>query len=136
MRPIAIGVGVIVLAVAGVLAFMTTLSARDDATLGASAGPGKVRPEGARPAVAPGNIVLLDGDERLTDGLRELALQTGGPTTPALVKAGQAVVVRRQAGLRVPVAALTTERRFDASGPEDPQLRAFIEYWIGRREAG
>jgi hypothetical protein len=83
--------------------------------------------------VAPGNVVLLYSDERLTLELRELALHTAGKATPELVKAGQAVIVRRQPGLRVAVVALTSDRRLDAADPEDPRLRAFVDYWLGRR---
>lgn len=136
MRRAAVGVGVLVLALAGVIALIAILDARDDSTVGGSAGPGVARADGARPVVAPGNVVMLHSDERLTAALRELALDSGGPATAALVRAGQAVVVRRQAGLRVPVVALTAERRLDAQGPADPRLRAFVDHWLGRREAG
>jgi hypothetical protein len=133
MRRAAVALGVIVLAAAGAVAVMALLNARDEPTVHRSAGPGVTRVEGARPAVAPGNVVLLYSDERETAALRELALDTGGPATPAVRAAGQAVLVVRQPGLRVPVVGLTTERRIDASGPDDPRLRAFVEYWLGRR---
>jgi hypothetical protein len=136
MRRAAVGVGVLVLALAGILALVAFLDARDDSTVGGSSGPGVARAAGARPVVAPGNVVLLYSDERLTAALRELALDAGGPATPALVRAGQAVVIRRQAGLRMPVVALTADRRLDAQGPTDPLLRAFVDHWLGRREAG
>ena len=136
MRRVAVGVGVLVLALAGVVGLIAILNARDDATLGASAGPGVARAQGARPVVARGNVVLLYSDERLTAALRDFADDTAGPATPALVAAGQAVIVRRRADLRVPVVALTSERRLDASGPDDPRLRSFVDYWLGRRQAG
>ena len=84
--------------------------------------------------VARGNVVLLYSDERLTTALRELALDIGGPATAQVRAAGQAVLVMRQPGLRVPVVGLTTDRRLDARGPGDPRLRAFVEYWLGRDE--
>ena len=136
MRRAAIGAGVLVLALAGVAALVALLDARDDSTLGGAAGPGVARAQGARPVVAPGNVVLLYSDERLTAALREVALDAAGPATPALERAGQAVLVRRQAGLRVPVVALTADRRLDASGPGDPRLRAFVDHWLGRRDGG
>ena len=127
-----VAVAVLVVAAAGAVAVIALLNARDDATVDGSAGPGVARVEGARPAVAPGNVVLLYSDERLTAALRDLALDTGGPATPELRAAGQAVLVARQPGLRVPVVGLTSDRRLDARGPDDPRLRAFVEYWLGR----
>jgi hypothetical protein len=119
----------------GVAAIAAVLASRDDSTVTPAAGPGVARPAGARPQVAPGNVALLYSDERLTRRIRELALATGGAAGKALVDAGQAVIVQRQPNLRVPVVAVTAARRLDAAGPEDPALRAFIEYWLGRAPA-
>ncbi len=133
MRRAAVALSIVVLAVAGAVAVMLILNARDDATVDRSGGgPGAERVEGARPAVARGNVVLLYSDERLTTALRELALDIGGPATAQVRAAGQAVLVVRQPGLRVPVVGLTTDRRLDARGPDDQRLRAFVEYWLGR----
>jgi hypothetical protein len=133
VRRVAVAVAVLVVAAAGAVGVMLLLNARDDATVPRSEGPGIQRAQGARPVVAAGNVVLLYSDERLTAALRELALDTGGRATPELEAAGQAVLVVRQPGLRVPVVAVTTDRRLDAPGPADPGLRAFVEYWLGRR---
>jgi len=119
-------------AVIGIAVAAALLTARDDATFTPSAGPGVMRPAGATPQVDDGNVVLLYSDERLTRRLRELALEIGGPSDGALVAAGQAVLVRRRPGLRVPVVAVSASHRLDASGPDDPALRAFVEYWLGR----
>jgi len=133
VRRVAVAVAVLVIAAAGVVAVIALLNARDDATLDDSVGPGVARAVGARPVVARGNVVLLYSDERLTRALRELARDTGGPATPELAAAGQAVLVVRQPGLRVPVVGLTTDRRLDARSTDDPRLRGFIEYWLGRQ---
>jgi hypothetical protein len=127
----------LVIAVAAVvgIAGAALLAARDDATVTRSAGPGVARAAGATPRVRDGNVVLLYSDERLTRRLRELALEIGGPSDGPLVAAGQAVLVRRRPGLRVPVVAVSASRRLDASGPDDPALRAFVEYWLGREPA-
>jgi hypothetical protein len=132
MRRVAVVLSILVLAVAGAVAVMLILNARDDATVHRSGGPGVKRAAGARPVVARGNVVLLYSDERLTSALRQFALDTGGPATPAVKAAGQAVLVVRQPGLRVPVVGVTTDRRLDSTGPDDPRLRAFVEYWLGR----
>jgi hypothetical protein len=123
---------VVVAAVVGIAVLAAAFAARDDATVAPSAGPGVARPAGATPLVAGGNVALLYSDERLTRRLRELAVDVAGPPDASLVAAGQAVIVRRRANLGVPVIAVTATRRLDASGPDDPALRGFIEYWLGR----
>ena len=132
VRRVAVALAVLVVVAAGLFGVIAVLNARDDATVSDAGGPGVARAEGARPVVAPGNVVLLYSDERLTRALRELARDTGGPATPELSAAGQAVLVVRQPSLRVPVVGLTRDRRLDANGTADPRLRAFIEYWLGR----
>jgi len=132
-RKVVAGLVTLVVAAAGVAGLALVFNARDDATLSASDGPGVARDPGARPAVAPGNVVLLFSDERLTLELREFALHAGGEATPELIAAGQAMIVQRRPGLRAPVVAVTSDRRLDAQGPEDPELQAFVDYWLGRR---
>lgn len=123
---------VVVVAIIGIAGVAALLASRDDSTVTPAAGSGLVRPAGAQPTVARGNVVLLYSDERLTRRLRELATDIGGPAEPALVAAGQAVVVRRRPGLRVPVVAVTATHRLNSNDPGDPALRAFVEYWLGR----
>ena len=95
-------------------------------------GPGVARGANADPGVKPGNVVLRYSDERLTRDLQVLAARIAGEPSPALVAAGQAVLVQREPNLRVPVVALTATRRLQAGGPRDPALRSFVEYWLGR----
>jgi hypothetical protein len=133
-RRAVIALAVLVVAAAGAVVVLVVLNARDNASVPRSVGPGSVRAAGARPAVAPGNVLLLHSDERETAALRALAQRTGGRESPALVAAGQAVIVRRQPGLRTPVVALSSDRRLDAAGPDDPRLRAFVEYWLAREK--
>lgn len=123
---------VVVAAVLGIGAVAALLASRDDSTVSSAGGPGVVRPAGARPVVAAGNVVLLYSDERLTRGLRELATDIGGPPDKALVAAGQAVIVQRRPNQPVPVVAVSATHQIDATGPEDPALREFAEYWLGR----
>lgn len=131
-RRVVIALAVLVLAAAGAVAVLVVLNTRDAANVRRSSGPGSDRATGARPSVAPGNVLLLYGDERETAALRALASRTAGRVTPALVAAGQAVIVRRQPGLRTPVVALSANRRLEATGPGDPRLRTFVEYWLAR----
>jgi hypothetical protein len=124
---------VMVVVVIGVAAAIAFFVARDDATVpGGDDGPGSARTDGDTAVVAAGNVMLIHSDERLTRGLRELAAETAGSSDPALEAAGQAVLVRRRPNLDVPVLALSSSHRLEARGPDDPALRRFIEYWLGR----
>jgi hypothetical protein len=123
---------VVVTAALGIFGVAALLASRVDSTVTPKDGPGAVRPAGARPIVAPGNVVLLYSDERLTSDLRRLAADIGGPPDKALVAAGQAVIVSHRLNQRVPVTAVTATHRLDAGAPGDPALRAFVEYWLGR----
>jgi hypothetical protein len=127
-----LGLLVVVAAVLGIAVLAAVFAARDDATVAPSAGPGVARPAGATPRVAGGNVALLYSDERLTRRVRQLAVDIAGPANPSLVAAGQAVIVSRRPNIPVPVIAVSATRRLDASGPDDPALRGFIEYWLGR----
>lgn len=120
-----------VLLVAGAAAFFVS---RDDATVprATQSGPGVARPPGAEPKVRPGNVVLLHSDERLTLELRRIAERMAGPPDEALTAAGQAVLVEQRPNLDVAVTAVTAKRMLEASGPDDPALESFIEYWLGR----
>jgi predicted ribosomally synthesized peptide with SipW-like signal peptide len=136
LQRLAVGLAVLVVAAIGAAAALAYFNSRDDSTVAPAGGPGTVRAAGSAPAVEPGNVLLQFSDERQTAGLRALALDTGGKATPALIAAGQAVIVQRRTGLRVPVIAYTSRRRLQADGHDDPRLRAFVEYWLGRDATG
>ncbi len=122
-----------VVTVIGVAALAAFFVSRDDATVPQQGdGPGVERAPGSRPAVKPGNVVLLYSDERLTSDLRALATRTAGAPSAALEAVGQAVLVQRRPNLTAPVTAVTSTRRLEAAGPDDPKLESFIEYWLGK----
>ncbi|HVF79842.1 MAG TPA: hypothetical protein VNA28_16210 [Solirubrobacteraceae bacterium] len=128
-----LAIAAMVLAVIGVAALAAFFVARDDSTIPQRGdGPGVERKPRSQPAVEPGNVVLLYSDERLTSDLRALAARTAGEPSPALEAAGQAVLLGRRPNLKVPVTAITATRMLTATGPDDPQLTSFIEYWLGR----
>ncbi len=129
-----VALGTVVLTVLLVAAAAAFFVSRDDATVPRTtqSGPGEARPANAEPQVRPGNVVLLHSDERLTLELRRLAERTAGPPDAALTAAGQAVLVQQQPNLQTPVTAVTATRTLEASGPDDPALEAFVEYWLGR----
>ncbi|MDP2711520.1 MAG: hypothetical protein Q8O56_09900 [Solirubrobacteraceae bacterium] len=130
-----LALGTVVIAVIAVAAIAAFFVARDEPTVPPTdaAQPGTARPAGALPAVAPGNVLLLHGDERLTRDLRQLAERIAGAPDPALTAAGQAVLVQRRADQSAPVVAVTTTRTLTATGADDPALEAFVEHWLGRQ---
>lgn len=131
-RKLAVVLGVMVLAVVGGAAALAFFNARDDATVARGDGPGRPRPPGTDPPVRAGNVVLLHERPALEAPLQALAADIAGEPTPALQAAGQAVLVRRAANLGPDVRAITATRQIDAVGADDPQLRAFVEHWLGR----
>jgi hypothetical protein len=131
-RPL-FALGAVILAVAGVAAAFAFFSSKDDATVTRSGGPGIARPASDTPAVRAGNVVLLYREPSQARALRALADDIAGPPNAKLEAAGQAVLVRRDATLAAPIAAVTAARRIDAERADDPALRQFVEYWLGRR---
>jgi hypothetical protein len=128
-RTLLIAVGVIVAlgAVAGLLAF---LSARDDATIGSDE-PGVEAPRETARTLARGNVVLDYGDPADAERLRALAIDFGASADPALEDAGAAVILDRRAGVRG-VVARAYRRRLEVGRADDPALREFVEFWLGR----
>jgi hypothetical protein len=86
-------------------------------------------------AIAPGNVVLLYGTDAPPPALRALAAEVGEPFEPALVKAGQVVVLGRRPGTRG-VVAVAWRRQLRAERPDDPALREFADFWLGRGARG
>ena len=82
-------------------------------------------------ALEAGNVVLVYGTRTTPRALRLLAADVAGPFDPALVRAGQAVVLARRPGTRG-VIALAWTRLLRVPGTGDPRLRAFAEAWLGR----
>jgi hypothetical protein len=133
----------VVVALGGAVGILALLDARDSAPVRSGsppAGPGERVPGGApaglppalRGELAAGDVVLLYGAPRPPAGLRTLAEDVqGGPADPALVAAGQAVVLDRRTGT-AGVVALAWGRRLRAASPADPALRRFAEAWLGR----
>ena len=86
-------------------------------------------------AIAAGNVVLLYGTEPPPPALRALAAEVGEPFDPALLNAGQVVVLGRRPGTRG-VVAVAWRRLLRVAGPEDPGLREFADFWLGRGARG
>jgi hypothetical protein len=82
-------------------------------------------------ALEAGNVVLAYGTPRPPAALRSLQASAAGPFDPELVDAGQAVLLARRPGLHGFVALAWRHAQATAS-PDDPALRAFADYWLGR----
>lgn len=86
-------------------------------------------------ALELGDVVLLYGTPRPPPGLPALARQVAGPFDPALAASGQAVVLGRRPGIEG-VVALAWRHVLRTPGVEDPQLKEFAAYWLGRGAGG
>jgi hypothetical protein len=75
-----------------------------------------------------GDVALIYGTRKPPPGLAELARALAAPVPPA---SGQAIVMSRRAGTRG-VIGLAWNRLIRVETPRDPQLRAFVDFWLGR----
>jgi hypothetical protein len=126
----------VVVALAGAVGLIAFFQARDDAQIeggGGANAPGVEAPEENDPRLANGNVILTY--RRAEDGatLRELAEETAGPPDPALEEAGAAVLVLRRPNQSAgQVVGHAVGRRIVTESADDPRLRDFVEYWLGR----
>jgi hypothetical protein len=87
-------------------------------------------------ALELGNVVLSYGDSRLAPALRALARDVAGPFSSALAAAGQAVILdRRRSTGGQGVTASAWRHLLRVASPSDPELRRFVEFWLGRGAA-
>lgn len=83
-------------------------------------------------ALSLGNVALVYGSGQPPPELEQLREETiGGSFDPELAAAGQMVVLVRRENVDG-VQALAWKRRLEAQSPADPQLRQFVEAWLGR----
>ena len=82
-------------------------------------------------ALELGDVVIAYPGARPPAALLALQRDVAGPFDAELAAAGQAVILARAAGTSG-IQALAWRRRLRASGPDDPQLRAFAERWLGQ----
>lgn len=121
----------VLLTVAAVLGVLAFFNARDDSTIGEDTeAPGQVSDALTGDTLKRGNVVLRYGDPAQREALEALARDVAGGDDPALVEAGQGVVVERGTGGQVVASAY--KRTLTVSSPEDPKLREFVQYWLGR----
>jgi hypothetical protein len=127
------------IAVVGVIALIAFFDSRDSSTTsgdGSTTAAGRPAPGSAGGALlAGGNIVLRYSDDAFGRRLRALARELGGPDTPELRRAGQAVVLRRDRRTGG-VVAVAYGHTLAVAVPSDPTLRAFVERWLGQGASG
>ena len=120
-----------VLTVAAVLGVLAFFNSRDDATIGEDQNaPGRTDARFATDRLRRGNVVLYYSRAADRAPLEALARDVAGPSDPALVEAGQAVIVER--GDDPGVVAAAYRRALTVDSPDDPALREFVQYWLGR----
>jgi hypothetical protein len=87
-------------------------------------------------ALELGNVVLEYGSGTPPPGLKALAEKvSGGPFDPALVQAGQSVILARRPATKE-VVALAWRHLLRAPAADDPELLKFADFWLGRGAAG
>ena len=82
-------------------------------------------------ALAAGNVVYMYGTRAPPPGLAAVARGMAPPFTPALAATGQAVILARRPGT-AGVLGLAWAHMLRATGPTDPALRPFTQFWLGR----
>jgi hypothetical protein len=82
-------------------------------------------------ALQAGDVVLMYGSPAPPAGLPALARALAPPFSPALAAGGQAVILSRRTGI-AGVVGLAWAHLLRVSAPDDPQLRAFANFWLGR----
>ena len=81
-------------------------------------------------SMSRGNVVLLYGTPSVPPPLQSLAHSLGA-FTPALARAGQAVILGRRPGTRG-VIALAWAHMLRVASAGDPRVREFAAFWLGR----
>jgi hypothetical protein len=127
-----------VLALGGLALALWFFTANDDATTSAPIGsaPG-VPAQDPRPFASElrgGNLVVsIDDAARLSTARRLAREVTGAEDSPALRAAGQSIrIVAPVGGHASAAVAYAHDRTIAAPSLDDPALRGFLEYWLGR----
>jgi hypothetical protein len=130
--------GVALLALAGLALAVWFFTAGDDATTRAPdaevPGAAAADPRPWAGELRAGNLVVETGDKTTQNAARALAREIAGAELNAdLLAAGQAIrVVRVEGPTRAPIVAYAHDRAITARSVDDPRVREFLEYWLGR----
>jgi hypothetical protein len=86
-------------------------------------------------ALELGNVVIVYASATPSPALRRLQEDVSGPFDPEVAAAGQAVILHRDEGVDA-ITALAWRHRLRTRAADDPALREFAEFWLGRGYAG
>jgi hypothetical protein len=86
-------------------------------------------------ALAVGNVVFMYGTRRPPSGLGTVARSVAGTFTPALARAGQAVILAWRPGVHG-LLSLAWTRTLRVTQAGDTRLRSFALYWLGQGAGG
>jgi hypothetical protein len=158
LAPVLVGAVVVIAGLVGLMAFA---NGRDDAGLAehAAEGPGtyeatsagdpptsgshaernvtgerKVGDDALLTALEQGNVVIAYPHGKPPAALERLQSDLTGPFDAELAAAGQMVILVPRDDVDG-IQALAYQRRLKADGPDDPELRAFAEAWLGKGKA-
>ncbi len=85
-------------------------------------------------ALELGNVVIAYPSAQPPGELAKVQQAVSGPYDAEIAAAGQAVILGRRPDVDG-VVALAWGRQLEASSPDDPALRRFVEQWLGNVEA-
>ena len=137
MRRAGLAALAVLVALGGSIGLITFFQSRDEGSLDQqdADAPGVVAADLDRAELAPGNVVLTYRQSGQRAQLKQLAESIAGPVDPALTEAGQSVIVRARPSGGGGVVAEAYKRRLEVASADDPALRSFVEYWLGRGRA-
>lgn len=81
-------------------------------------------------ALELGNVILAYGSDEPGEALLRLQEDLAGPYDPELAAAGQSVILAHVEGLAQPT-AVAWRRTLEFQDPAAPEVREFIEAWLG-----
>ena len=86
-------------------------------------------------ALELGNVVIMYGQAVPPPALTAMVRSLAAPFTPALVRAGQAVILARRARTSGWI-GLAWRRMVRVQTANDPRLHEFVQFWLGGGAAG
>jgi hypothetical protein len=82
-------------------------------------------------ALELGDVVIVYPSRTPPPALRRLQDDLSGPFAPAVAAVGQSVILTRDPAVGQ-ITALAWRHRLRAASADDPQLRAFADFWLGK----